>query len=328
MTAAQLWDEMRQYPWHSLLQELLPRRYRSDTSPILPAGSIAWNALTLVIAIMSFLACLVAGTVYMLNQSADAWVNNISSEVTVELDPVNVPDIDKKMTLVSLFLAKQKGITRVHPLSLEDSAKLLRPWLGNSDLIDTLPIPRLIAVEINRSDPPDIPLIAKALKENFKGVTLDDHGHWRTEIRDMTGVAALGGLALLGLVIAATVAVIVSATRSAMASNRDIVEVLHLVGASDSFIAGEFERHFFGLGLRASLVGAIAAAFVFLAVPPLLHALGGGSAAAAAQTRQLVGTGQLDFSGYLLFVLVVIVIAGLCMLTSRLGVARFLRIYA
>jgi cell division transport system permease protein len=109
-----------------------------------------------------------------------------------------------------------------------------------------------------------------------------------------------------------------------MASNREVIEVLHLIGASDSFIAGEFERHFFGLGLRASLAGAVAAALVFLLLPLFMHLVGGGMVAAA-ETRRLFGAGDLDFSGYLLFVLVVIVVSGLCMITSRLGVVRVLR---
>jgi len=214
-------SDIRHYPWTNLLTGLLPVglaarlpvRFQSKQSPIVPPASIAGNALTVVIAIMSFLACLTAGAVYMINQSAQAWVNDISSEITVELDPVNEADIEKKMTLVSLFLAKQKGITEVKPLTAEDSAKLLEPWLGQSSALQALPIPRLIAVEIDRSNPPDIDLIKTALSQNFEGVTLDDHRRWQAEIRTLTRSAALGGIAVLGLVAAATIAVIVSATR-------------------------------------------------------------------------------------------------------------------
>ena len=165
------------------------RRALPDGPQIVPSASIAGNALTVVIAIMSFLACLTAGAVYMVNQSANAWVNDIASEITVELDPVNTADIEKKMTLVSLFLAKQKGITQVKPLTADDSAKLLEPWLGKSDaLCRRLPIPRLIAVEIDRSNPPDIKLISEALTQNFEGVTLDDHRRWQAEIKHLDPV--------------------------------------------------------------------------------------------------------------------------------------------
>ena len=50
--------------------------------------------------------------------------------------------------------------------------------------------------------------------------------------------------------------------------------------------------------------------------------------AAAAETQRLIGSGELDFKGYLLCVLVVVVVASLCMITSRLGVIRVLKNYA
>jgi cell division transport system permease protein len=327
-------SDIRDYPWSSLLAGLLPARlagllpsrFQTEASQIVPSASVAGNALTVVIAIMTFLACLTAGAVYMINQSAQAWVNDIASEITVELDPVNTADVEKQMTLVALFLAKQKGITRVKPLSAEDSAKLLEPWLGQSHALSALPIPRLIAVEIDRSNPPDIGVIKAALAQNFEGVTLDDHRRWQAEIKMLTRSAALGGLAVLALVAAATIAIIVSATRSAMASNREIIEVLHFVGAKERFISREFERHFLGLGVRAGVAGAVAAVVAFLLLPFLMNVLGGGIVTAA-ETRRLIGSGELDLSGYLLFVLVVIVVAGLCMLTSRLGVFRVLKSY-
>jgi cell division transport system permease protein len=330
-----LLNDIRDYPWTSLLTGLLPARlagllptrFQSKAAQIVPSASIAGHALTVVIAIMSFLACLTLGAVYMVNQSANAWVNDISSEITVELDPFNAADIEKKMTLVALFLAKQKGVTRVKPLTAEDSAKLLEPWLGQSSALQALPIPRLIAVEIDRSNPPDIQVIKTALTQNFEGVTLDDHRRWQAEIKTLTRSAALAGLAVLSLVAVATIAVIISATRSAMASNREIIEVLHFVGANERFISREFERHFLGLGVRAGLMGAVAAAIAFLLLPFMMQVLGGGPVTAA-ETQRLIGSGELDLKGYLLCVLVVVVVASLCMITSRLGVIRVLKTYA
>ena len=328
-------NDIRDYPWTSLIAGILParlaaylpRRFQATSAQIIPSASIAGNALTMVIAIMTFLACLTAGGVYMINQSANAWVDDIASEITIELDPINTADIEKKMTLVSLFLAKQKGVTRIKPLSADDSAKLLEPWLGSTAALSALPIPRLIAVEIDRSSPPDIDLIRNALNQNFEGVTLDDHRRWQSEIRMLTRSAALGGISVLGLVAAATIAIIVSATRSAMASNRAVIEVLHFVGANERFISSEFERHFLGLGVRAGLVGALAAAVTFMLLPVLMHLLGGGSVTEA-ETRRLLGSGELDFGGYLLLAAVVFVVAALCMITSRFGVIRVLRSYA
>ena len=303
---------------------------RDDSQPaesghtsIVPAGSVTGRSLTLVISIMCFLACLTAGAVYMINQSAAAWMHEIASEVTVQVEPRERVDMDKSVADVAGFLGRQTGIVGVRAMTAADSAALLEPWLGQTDALKSLPMPRLIAVELDRNSPPDLGVIKAELVKQFPAANLDDHRQWQQQIRAVTRSFALGGLAILLLVGAATTAIIVSATRSAMASNREIVEVLHYVGATDRFIAREFEGHFLRLGVRAGVVGAVCAMMVFLAMPLVMQVLGGGGVTQTEMTR-LIGSGGLDIKGYLLLGCVVIVVAALCMLTSRLGVYRIL----
>ncbi len=291
-------------------------------APIVRADSVTGRSLTLVIAIMCFLACLTAGAVYMMNQSASAWLRDIAAEVTVQVEAREKIDVEAQVREVAAFLGKQSGIVSAKPLSLEVSAGLLEPWLGHSEGLKNLPVPRLIAVEVDRFNPPDFNALRKRL-EQFKGTSLDDHRHWQQQIRTVTRSFALGGLAILILVGAATTAIIVSATRSAMAANREIVEVLHFVGATDRFIARQFQRHFLSLGIRAGIVGAVLAGLAFLGIPFAMELLGGGTASAA-ELQHLVGTGALDWQGYGWLCAVVVVIAGLCMFTSRIGVYRIL----
>lgn len=292
-------------------------------APIVPAGSVTGRSLTLVITIMCFLASLTAGAVYMMNQSASAWMRDIASEVTVQVEATEGTDVDAVVRDVTLFLSGRPGVRTVKPFGIEESAKLLEPWLGHSDALKNLPIPRLIALEIDRAEPPDVPALKAQLEKQFKNVSLDDHRHWQQQIRTVTRSFALGGLAILLLVGAATTAIIVSATKSAMASNREIVEVLHFIGATDRFIAREFEKHFLRLGVRAGIVGALWAMLVFLALPTLMEVLGGGTVTIT-EIRRLVGAGSLDLAGFVLLAIVVVVIAALCMLTSRIGVYRIL----
>lgn len=291
-------------------------------APIVPAGSVTGRSLTLVVSIMCFLACLTAGAVYMINQSADAWLEDIASEVTVQIEPKEKVDTEKVLKDVTELLAKQPGIAHVRALSLEDSAQLLEPWLGHIDALKALPVPRLIAIELDRSSAPDLDAVRQKLKA-FEGVTLDDHRRWQQQIRTVTRSFALGGLAILMLVAAATTAIIVSATKSSMASNKEIVEVLHFVGATDRFISREFEKHFLRLGIRAGLVGALSAMAIFFTMPWVMEMLGGGGVTLA-EMQRLIGTGSLDILGYVLLGLIVVVIAALCMLTSRFGVFRIL----
>lgn len=292
------------------------------TAPIVPAGSVTSRALILVVAIMCFLACLTAGAVYMMNQSASAWLRDIASEITVQIEPREKVDTDRTLKDVTAFLASQPGIASVRPMSGDYGAKLLEPWLGSSEGLKALPVPRLIAVEVNRQAPPDLAKVRAALAK-FQGVTLDDHRQWQKQIRTVTRSFALGGIAILALVGAATTAIIITATRSAIASNREIVEVLHFVGATDRFIAREFEKQFLALGIRAGLFGAVSAMAVFFALPTVMDTLGEGTMTLG-EINRLIGTGALDLAGYALLVLVVVVVAALCMLTSRISVFRIL----
>ena len=100
----------------------------------------------------------------------------------------------------------------------------------------------------------------------------------------MADAVVMLAAALFALMIVAMGTAIGFATRGAMAGNREIVEVLHLVGASDAFIAREFQTHFRRLGFRGATIGGLAA-IAFFATASLLsfwwaHSPGGEEIAA------------------------------------------------
>ncbi len=65
------------------------------------------------------------------------------------------------------------------------------------------------------------------------------------------------------LVVIVTVLSVTFATRGAMATNRPIVEVLHYVGATDGFVASQFQRHFLLLGFKGGAIGGGIALLLF-----------------------------------------------------------------
>ena len=170
-------------------------------------------------------------------------------------------------------------------------------------------------------DPPDITTLRGALTRKFPEATLDDHRAWRQQIRRVTGSLALGGSSSSpdG---GATVGIIVSAARSAIASNRDIVEVLNFVGAEERFIARQFELHFLQARHQGRRRRSGRSRCGFSALPIFTEYLSG--AATHTELRRLIGTGRLDPVGYASLLLVVCVIAGICLMTCRIGVRRIL----
>ena len=61
--------------------------------PIVPAGSIAGRSLTIVVAIMSFLACLTLGAVTLVRDASLDWQSDIVREITIQVRPESTASI-------------------------------------------------------------------------------------------------------------------------------------------------------------------------------------------------------------------------------------------
>lgn len=311
------------FPVPSKVRQPLVEKFARENAPIVPPGSVTGGSLILVIAIMAFLASLTAGGVYVVFNAASVWTNRISSEITVQIQQRAGEGSDEKTAEVSRFLSDQNGIRRVTPFTREQSLKLVEPWIGKSEILKTFAIPRLIAVEIDQDNPPDIPTLKKVLEAKYPGALLDDHGHWRNEIRRLTRLLELAGIGMLFLMATATGAVIIAAATSALASNREIVSVLNFIGAEEKFIARQFESHFLKVGIKAGIAGAGLAAIVFIGLPYLTEGVSS-SVTSKAEIRRLVGAGTLDLYGYIVLLFVVVAVAAICKMTSRYGVRSIL----
>ena len=210
----------------------------------------------------------------------------ISSEMTVQIKPQGHRSIDADLVRATEILNATAGISKVTPYSQEETSRLLEPWLGSLSSLGTLPIPRLIAVEINRDAPPDMAALTQALAKDVPTASLDDHKNWTRRLTRLgTGfvIAAISGWVL---VMIATALAIIFATRGAMVGNRAIIEVFYFMGADDRYIANVFQNHFFRLGLKGAFAGS-ALALVTLALIRLVMA---GSEGA----RDLLGFGVMD----------------------------------
>lgn len=300
------------------------QRQLAAATPIVPPGTVAGKSLTLVVAIMCCLASLTAGAVYLIHQSARGWMQEIASEVTVQIEPKDRVDIEKQLRDTAQFLMRQPGVKAARVLSFEESAAPLEAWLGSSDALKSLPVPRLISLELDRDQIPSLQKLEADLQGVARGARIDDHRLWLRQIRTMTNSFVVGGFIILALMGAATMAVIISAARGALLANKEIVEVLHFVGATDKFIAREFQAHFLRVGIKAGVFGVGLAGLFFLGLPFLLDLLGSGTVRMS-EWRRIIGTGALDMYGYLVLLGVVVFIAGICWMTSRLGVYRILR---
>jgi cell division transport system permease protein len=284
-------------------------------TPIVPSGSIAGRSLTAVVAIMTFLAVITAGAVMIVVKSANDWQSDVGREITIQVRPIAGRNIETDVRTAVGLAGSTAGIADVRAYSKEESQQLVEPWLGSGLALGELPIPRMIVVKLQRGVVPDLAPLRAALKTQVPSAILDDHRGWIDRMRTMAEAAVIGGLAVLALVVAATVLSVTFATRGTMAANRPIVEVLHYVGATDSFLAGQFQRHFLLLGLKGGAIGGGAAILLFALLGVInawIAGTPGGDEAAA-----LFGASSMGIGGYLAVFGQIILMAAVTALTSR-----------
>ncbi|MFN4354204.1 cell division protein FtsX [Parvibaculum sp.] len=235
-----------------------------ETRSVMPAAGATGLPLMLVVAAMCFLASLALGAALSVNDKTREWTSEISGSLTVELRPSRDMAAEDQIDAVMSVLAAAPGIVSATPLRREETAALLEPWLGQGLVTDDLPLPSLIDIRIGSKSPPDLSQLAIDIAAAAPGASLDTHRQWRNELMRAALSATWLAFGVLAVVAGTTVAIVIFATRAGLSANREVVEVLHLIGARDRFIASEVQRHFLHLGFRGGLIGTAAGAITFL----------------------------------------------------------------
>jgi cell division transport system permease protein len=291
--------------------------------PLIPGDTVAERALVVVIAIMTFLACLTAGGALLVADASRGWRSDVLRDVTVQIRPRPGDDAERVVAQAVALASQAPGVEDARAYSRAESEKLLEPWLGQGLDMSQLPIPRLIVIHMRGGGSGDVAALRAALAPVGPQASLDDHRAWAARIGTMAEAVVLLAAAIFVLMIVAMGTAIGFATRGAMAGNREIIEVLHFVGASDAFIANEFQTHFRRLGLNGALIGGLSAIAFFIATSALsfwwAHSPGGEEIAA------MFGAFALGSFGYVALALVCAAVTLLTGLLSREIVYRHLQ---
>lgn len=242
---------------------------------IVPLNSDATGRfLPWLVAVMVYLAALALVSAMAMSKIVTRWDHGLSGQITVQL-PVSENDlseteIEARRENVLKLLRQSPGVLAASHIGAAETAALLEPWLGRSSGLSELPLPDLIAVEIDQVDPPNTASLTARLIEIVPGATIDDHQRWLGNLlnlaRSIEIVAALVVL-LVGL---SAVIMVVFVTRMGLAVHYQIVELLHLIGAQDGYIAREFQSHSLKLGFFGGLVGVALAAVTIFGIGKLL----------------------------------------------------------
>jgi cell division transport system permease protein len=299
----------------------LPPSLRRN-APLVPVDSAGGRALAAVIAILTFLAALCAGGAELVAASSVQWRSAVAREVTIQVRPSPQRNIDADIARAVELARATPGVETAEPFSKAESERLLEPWLGQGLDFGDLPVPRLIVLTLQGASKADLDALRQRLRRDLPSASLDDHALWLSRLSTMANTIIATGVVLVGLVLAAAALAVAFATRGAMAGNREVVDVLHFVGANDSYIAREFQRRFFRLGLRGSAVGA-AAALLLMGLLGVLSASWRASPTGD-QLEALFGSFGIGVRGYAIIVLIALAVSVITAAVSRTTVRRFL----
>jgi cell division transport system permease protein len=268
-----------------------------------------------------FLPWIIALTVYLattggialiwLGDALRNWDAALTSTVTLQL-PADTSDARIDVAIATLKQAK--GVVSARLLDQSETTKLMQPWVGTSAPVDALPLPRLIDVRVDPKVEIDYPTLRQHLDSIIPNAQLDGNRTWLGNMRSFAlrveGVIGVGVIVVTLMI----VTIVVFTARIGLAIHLSMIELLHLLGADDEYIARQFQIHALWLGLRGGVIGAAAALVTEIILGPAGYVL--------ALPVPIATHGVFDWRLWLLVIVAVLAAGGMAMVTARMAVLR------
>ena len=279
---------------------------KDDTNRFLP-----W-----LIAFMSLLAILSVAGFLLLKQVSDLFEYNSNDTMTIQVPSGNSEKrTNKKITQIINILRETGGVIEVSLVPKVEVIQLLKPWLGSISGSQTLPLPQIIDIKIDRSSGITPEKISNVLTIIVPDITVDDHSIWLIGLVKTLQSAELTALFILLLIIFVIIGTVIFTTRTGMGIHKQTIEVLHFVGAHDDFIARQFAIRGLVVGLQGGLIGFLFAIPILYLFDNLLQNLEEG----------FLPKAEVNIFVWLSVALVVPMISSITMLTARGTVLKSLK---
>lgn len=272
-----------------------------------------------IIGFMVYLAMIAATVALLLDHVTQRWQRDLRGQLTVELPTVLGEDdaahrerVDAAVDEVSAT----NGIIGTRLLDQTEVKRLLAPWLGEQAGDLGVSLPDLIAVSVQPDIRPNLSELAERLQTASPGAVIDDHADFNARAMNFLKTIEVLAVSLLALVLVATAGVVAFVARAGLSIHRRIVEIVHLVGAHDSYVARQFQAQAFRYGFVGAMIGTLLAILTLVAAGIF-----------AAHDVAPIGTALKAFEPWMVWPLALIPLAAvlIAMITVRLAVLQALR---
>ncbi|QQG35615.1 MAG: permease [Micavibrio aeruginosavorus] len=222
--------------------------------------------LVILIGLMSFLATLGLSAFFTLGAMSQRWIsgleNNLTLEIPAETSEGRLLSLDEMNNLTQAaasILTSYPDVARYNVMDREEIQNLVEPWLGKGALsADSFPLPGLISIKVkDQASRQSVESLAKKIEDTIPGARLDTHESWLKDVLRFTNALRFSTTVLLTVIAVTTVIAVAGAVNASLSAHHTDVELLHLMGAADSYISRQFQRHALLLGLAGSAAGAM-----------------------------------------------------------------------
>lgn len=284
--------------------------------PLLPKGRLT-GPMPWVIAIMMFLTVLASAAGLSLDAAAHSLSAQVSDRMTVQVAEADAEIRDRAVRRIVTLLGATEGVTKVSIVPPDNLAAQLEPWLGSDLKISDIPIPALIDADLDAPrDQRDarIATLDQAVKAINKFARVEPHAHYLAPLARLVGSIGYLAFGLVALMAAATGAIVVLAARGAHATHRATIDIMHLLGATDTQVVSLFQKRMVLDAAFGTAIGAGIALVVTALLGQALHAV----------TSDLVRSAILPGRAWLTLILLPVVGVAVAWLAARVTLHRAL----
>jgi cell division transport system permease protein len=265
-----------------------------------------------IIGFLMYSATIAVMSCFFTHSLTSEWSNALNGHMTIEFQ-ANVIGAEEALTEkqkeeVIKVLQSTAGIKSAKLLCETEILKILEPWLSSTSIPDDFPFPTIFDVEAQKNEKIDLLLLTEKLSKISQGAKIHDHANWYAPIVKISNGLFFFAILLSVLIFITVCATVVFITKKTLNTHEDIVKILQLIGANNSYIADQFKKYYFSIGCRASLLSIL---FSILTVSGIIFISSSG-----------IGIAALKY--IIIFLIIPIVTTILVMVTSKNSVVFFL----
>lgn len=220
--------------------------------------------LIILISLMTLLAVFALSSSFALSSINTRWTSGLENKLTIEIPAhdsnsvlLTKDQITSKSRKIMSLLENLPSVETAYILDDSEINSLIKPWLGENILLSDIPLPKLISVNLLDSSPHTVDIIKEKVHKIMPGAYVDTHESWLNDILKLTNTLKFAACILLLVISTTTIIAVAEAIRSRMAEYFEELELLHIMGASDNYIAKQFQRYSLILSLKGAIIGVL-----------------------------------------------------------------------